>query len=1246
MPQAPNDRNGGDDAICFTSGPAGAPFSAGVIHAWLAIDREPPLVAAGISMGAISAAAMRRVYQELAHAPAGAREQKRWEWYRRYLNAIIQNPTAALWNAVPDPVDFFATIPPVVDLSVPEALRESSEDARRHYYLLTRLGVWLANLPLRVSSLATVAVMYVRKKEGYGNPLRREWLFYWNALKLILALSWHILFSPSMIAEAPFHGHPRRKSFHPLFGGFWLINLGADLAMFGLIALVAVTFHRWLRFVGQWQGVAWLPAHFSAVRGAPGAIAVWVISILLALIVAAFLVVAAFSLAAPIFRKVREVRKQKQASEEPDARQKSKDWGNEFLRKWLFAPLDITKALLHPYEAQRQLYDLFLADAPAFASQPPLSSDVHLLAVCAALEQKEQVWLKEDVDVVEALTAATAIPGIFPPCLMQEDKIRSHFDEEQERTSSFQIIDGSAIRTNPIPAFFGWCKQTENRSYVDRMEARSEHSPSLHVVYNVPIGYNGSVQDAPPLSCPDIVDSAELALQLEKRRDTRQEVRQTNYASRLEAVQRAVSGTSAKEFGPFVIYADEIAPEKDIGSGDLLSPRPKKLMKIVSSGCRATLESLYRDKIHALGGSAPVVCSRLLATVAKHRDPTASGHVTGLPEVCGGCTGLLEYRAPAVDGAPPPGIIRSFGNKGGSAQRHVLAEQFAHLLTEAPKVVFLGSGGVFRGAFHIGVIAAMAQAELYPDLVIGASVGALMGGALCNITAGPQENEIDVLFRLTLLFLNVDREVALTRTLKNAFKQLGTRARKIRLSPSELTRMVAHGSQADPGFAATGAPPALIDALSSLFMIPHRETGDIASQFVAGHIGKATGRFLRQLRKETLASFNIQSAVMGISMLAEQTRGLLGQGTHGVDLASVQPFQGPEARKKVSFFCTTSFLNAGISILLGRDFLTADPTWDAVYAGLSSSAFPAVFAPRTEADFLPGVGRTDRFFADGGLFDNLPFFPAIEILSALQLNDGKTTSEEMRRIFRTPASERSEAEESLRTELVKEIHREIGVRGARPHLFIAAGLNAKPERSGTYDTLFQIKKRADSLSVESKTEAFRRAASKALEVMKSIASPENADGVSNLGLPDLEFLEGSVAAEVVSISPRDADHINPTFAFCHSTGLKQRRVQQSIADGCFQSLAEFARNAYIENLLQPEQRISRLKSAIPITGAPAPRKVHQACPFFLKGGKPFACPFTRSPNKAYVASAKKQVFDIWDTCSNDPAHLGIQGRWT
>jgi hypothetical protein len=53
------------------------------------------------------------------------------------------------------------------------------------------------------------------------------------------------------------------------------------------------------------------------------------------------------------------------------------------------------------------------------------------------------------------------------------------------------------------------------------------------------------------------------------------------------------------------------------------------------------------------------------------------------------------------------------------------------------------------------------------------------------------------------------------------------------------------------------------------------------------------------------------------------------------------------------------------------------------------------------------------------------------------------------------------------------------------------------------------------------------------------------------------FADSIVDAAIMPIFPSDPDHLNPTFAFCASTGFRRGRVTNSIADGCFQSFMGF-----------------------------------------------------------------------------------------
>ena len=105
-----------DDAVCFSAGLTGATFGAGTIHAYLASDRKPPLVAAGISLGALSAAVMERCYRDLKDSRS---ETARWSWYRRYLSFLLNQPFDVVWDAIPNPSDLIADLPPVREPNLP-----------------------------------------------------------------------------------------------------------------------------------------------------------------------------------------------------------------------------------------------------------------------------------------------------------------------------------------------------------------------------------------------------------------------------------------------------------------------------------------------------------------------------------------------------------------------------------------------------------------------------------------------------------------------------------------------------------------------------------------------------------------------------------------------------------------------------------------------------------------------------------------------------------------------------------------------------------------------------------------------------------------------------------------------------------------------------------------------------------------------------------------------------------------------
>ena len=114
----------------------------------------------------------------------------------------------------------------------------------------------------------------------------------------------------------------------------------------------------------------------------------------------------------------------------------------------------------------------------------------------------------------------------------------------------------------------------------------------------------------------------------------------------------------------------------------------------------------------------------------------------------------------------------------------------------------------------------------------------------------------------------------------------------VHLSPASLRRAVRQGTRSDPGFAATGAP--YLDRRNfRLFLIPHRDTSEIAATFVAGQITKALKQFWDTARYEILRRLEIDTALIGTSLLEERAKMLLGAVRLMLTIKSISPETSP-----------------------------------------------------------------------------------------------------------------------------------------------------------------------------------------------------------------------------------------------------------------------------------------------------------------------------------------------------------------
>jgi predicted acylesterase/phospholipase RssA len=1295
-PAARERRTGGDDAVCFTAGHKGSAYGAGVIHAYLAADRAPPRVAAGISTGALTAAAMQRAYKELEDPGPDERqrdrrqaedrrerlETRRWRWFRRYLTDITRAPFDIFWKAVPDPLDFFSDRPPVRDLACPEALRSKEARARHAYFLLVLLGRWLARIPVTVRRLSRLAMAHVRYHEQYGgNAFSRAAIYRGLQLRLVSQLVLHFALHPMWVPEWKFWGDRRRLDRpvweflpRPLFGWrAWLVGV-----LLGAVAVVVSGSALLLLLWGALRLLSWIPA-FSEVLGsnlARASIRIW--SLWAGLVVlSALLLAGALVAGARLWRMARDTVTWLHGGERPASQTPSLS-GKGRLTRYLMGKLEISRGLLDDYHLHRRLVDLFGEEG---STEPRVeTSPMRVVLVASPLQKVEslggqQLWAKRGASLITALRAALTLPVLMPPVPLRGSEethfwwSTGHHPKGRPPLEELDLVDGSVVRKNPIPAFFAYIKQDKHRQIARALCSESPGNARVHVVYNVPIE---------PLESPraseqvDVVDSALLSLSLASRRDTRMEVRQTNVMSRLQveidrARRRARDGGGATEpaagsrqdGGPRMlpIFADEIAPEREIRFANALDPTREELLKVAADGCRRTLETLFPSELRTLSyQGAPVPCRSLLSRVAPRRSRHLAGDTPGVAEVCRACPRRLRARELR---RAAPGVRPTFGAHGGDGRGYQgLEKRFPHLAGEEPRIVFVASGGVFRGATHIGVLGALKAMKIKPDLVLGASVGTLMGGACAAISRLPDDQAFPLLARLADTFLRVDETVALTRTLKNAAKQLGLRGSSVRLSPRQLRRHILRGSRSDPGFAVVGAPPVLIDGISHLFLLPHRRTTEIAAEFVAGHFTRATAAFFDELKEETLRRLEIRYALMGTDLLEPRARALMGDDNPLLRLDRCQPYhhlhggwQRKDHHRWVSLFGTTTFLNHRSSFLLGRDFLTPAPDYDFVQAGLCSSAFPAVFSPRSEAEVLPGVGRTDVLFADGGMFDNLPFFPAMKVLSRIQQDHRRASGRSSLELLR--------------------------IRSEQPDLCLAAGLEAPPkdlppgpDGGSELESLKGISDQAKSLKNNLKIASFdgaSRAVGRQIDRLLRLHDRLRGSAPESVGsFEDPEFVDGLVSAAVLGIEPRDEDHINPTFAFCASLQLDPERVRRAVAHGCFQTHARLVevqptearsqrRPADLEDplerslkALQQRGRVPRVEERKP----QLPEKEDGTCPYFTRSARNlpgdlkdggFRCPFVRAAETGWERgeldpARYRAVRGVYSTCCSDRLH--------
>ena len=850
---------------------------------------------------------------------------------------------------------------------------------------------------------------------------------------------------------------------------------------------------------------------------------------------------------------------------------------------------DIKLNLISNYQMKRRIWNRFHdpANEDLLRVNCAKTSKTRVVIVAAVLQKlkdtNQQAWAGSGLSLVDALAAACAIPQLFPPTHIEGEQANKWIREKDLDPGSaereFDLIDGAAIRRNPMPALFNWFQ--ENRGVAHSLESASKQDARIHVIYGVPVEPFDANDGKPGPDRIDLVEAANVGMLMRVRRDTSIEVRQTNVLSEIVNAQKDVGATV--DANRFAIFADEIAPARELDFKNPISPTRDEGLEAVAEGCRRTLGRLYAKELQEKARSYFVPCGDFLKEIAPSRSGAAS--IGGLPEVCAKCTGRL---APYLVPKRVPDMVKADFGKGPDLD---LTNELPKLcLSDKPKIAFVASGGVFSGAFHIGLIGAMQALEITPDLVVGASVGTLMGGALAAIrNSAEKPQQLGLLARLTDTFLRVDETVALTVPLKTAVKQVGLRSRGLKLSPAGLRAAIRAGTANDTGYAATGVPPLVTDMLSQLFIIPPTETVKVGASFLAGRFANASDSLQSLVRENTLDSLGVRYAVIGTSLLEGVARTLL-EAERRFDLNKRQPYLHKNGGTAI--FCTTAYVNQRWLLVLGRDALVADArAFSFLHAALSSSAFPAAFPARQEREVFPGTGRVNNLFCDGGTFDNLPFMPTIELLSKTQEQRFKN-------------SQRKNPE---LTEL-----KFLNQRLQWPDLILSGGFDPAPanDRRRKFGSQGEVADRAGELGSSVKTNSFIAMSKRVARLLGQLS--EGAAGKS-LSAPVKEVMTRTIVVGVVNLAPSTELHVNPAFGFSRSLGLEPERVAASIANGCFQTMISLQQRRHSE-----KTEVGRSLRALEIdvelrTGAGTEGK----CPYFERGTMADAvwyghCPFSEA----------------------------------
>lgn len=683
-----------------------------------------------------------------------------------------------------------------------------------------------------------------------------------------------------------------------------------------------------------------------------------------------------------------------------------------------------------------------------------------------------------------------------------------------------------------------------------RLVVEKDESAAVDVyrVSSLPIS-NAGLPAKPRQAFDGVLEVVPRALQLKKFRDAKVEQRLTDLYTRALPRDRSFwcHPQTKKVFVNARIFPLE--PQQPVEIHKRLLDRQQVdyrelVYQTIADGCRASLEGMLPSLIKTMAGEdKQVFCETVIKARigGAARLPGRDAKVgPGLSEICRRC--VLNRNRERPDAKERAALCSSGGSRadwpewpGGAPETPVAvippSERSGNLKmdladwpwtfdgkkgTERPLVSLLFGGGVFRGVFHMGVMNALNDVGLYPDVVAGSSVGSIVAAMIAQVFSTPISQQ-RAIAHLAATFLSIDRLV-LTDRFADFIRRLTLHGAETNFSLHDLDLLFRrYDDESASNF--NRRLRVVLAGMERLSSISPFELLDLTRDLRLDQFGaflKSVGGDLQ----EFLDRHGIGLEVLGADPLALLIQNHVLSGRRATNRSRDDIFESFRDCG-IYFLATATNLERGELEILGQSELSSAKEPSLLYGLLASSAFPAIFRPRHSWEIFRQTNNMHHYI-DGGVMDNLPLDAVARFLDrASRASKGA--------IARRPMPNGPDGPPV-------------------PHLIFTASLETDPVVETDRDKLellvgdcIRLWKRAKTLKYNLKINAFATTQ----RDLRSIWQGRVAESGT---APDDPLLD----LHVMTVKPK---WLCSTFAFHPMLGFRRRKQAQSIAHGCASTLA-------------------------------------------------------------------------------------------